>query len=318
MSRQPIGFRSIKNPNAPRQAGVDLERLCSMKLERLRRMKAITHGRGSTTWSRTHTWATGCCVTLLWLVVPTATILPAGQGSDRLTDGDVKQIIENVNQARDRFEDQLDGKVKSSILRGPRGETNVEAYLDDLQENVKRLKDRFKSDYSASKEAETVLRQGTDIHTYIKTQPKEMKGGSEWDRMASELGRLASAYGTSFPLPPEAPVRRMNDEEVAKTADDVARAANRLKDQIGRDAALAQPARDALKTDLDKLIDHAKDVKSRTSDSRPATAEARDLMIMAGKVGGFVQQNAVGSSTTAAWDAVRTPLTKLQQAFRIQ
>lgn len=310
MSRQPSRFRSMATPKVPGQAGVDLERS--------RRMKAITHGLRSTTWSQTHTWATGCCVTLMWLVLPTATLVPASQVSDRLTDAAVKQLIEDVNQARDRFEDQLDGKLKSSILRGPRGEVNVGAYLDDLQENVGRLKDRFKSDYSASKEAETVLRQGTDINTFIKAQPKEMKGGSEWDRMASDLGRLASAYGTTFPLPPEAAVRRMNDEEVAKTADDVAKTAGRLKDQVDRDAALAQPARDALKTDLNKLIDLAKDVKSRTSDSRPATAETRDLMIMAGKVGGFVQQNALAPATTAAWDAVRTPLTKLQQAFGIQ
>ena len=30
-----------------------------------------------------------------------------------------------VDENRDRFEDQLDGKLKRSILRGPRGEVNV-------------------------------------------------------------------------------------------------------------------------------------------------------------------------------------------------
>jgi hypothetical protein len=41
-------------------------------------------------------------------------------------------------------------------------------------------------------------------------------------------------------------------------------------------------------------------------------------MIVAGKVGGFVQQNPVAAATTSAWDAVRTQLTLLQQAFGIK
>src|SRR5215510_10766271 len=103
------------------------------------------------------------------------TFAPA-QSGERLADKEVKQIILDVDQARDRFEDQLDGRIKSSTIRGANGEVNVERYLDDLQENIKRLKERFTVDYSASKEAETVLKQGTEINEYIKKQPSEMKG----------------------------------------------------------------------------------------------------------------------------------------------
>jgi hypothetical protein len=41
---------------------------------------------------------------------------------ERLSDREVKQLVEDVDQARDRFEDQLDGNLKSSILRTPTGE----------------------------------------------------------------------------------------------------------------------------------------------------------------------------------------------------
>ena len=37
------------------------------------------------------------------------------QAPERLTDKEVKALIETVDQARDRFEDQLDGRVKHSI-----------------------------------------------------------------------------------------------------------------------------------------------------------------------------------------------------------
>jgi hypothetical protein len=87
--------------------------------------------------------------------------------ADRPTDKDVKDLIERLNHDRDRFEDQLDGKLKRSILRGPGGEVNVERYLDDLQDNVGKLKDRFTPQYAASQEASKVLRQSSDIQRYI-------------------------------------------------------------------------------------------------------------------------------------------------------
>lgn len=255
--------------------------------------------------------AAGLVMLSVLVTAPAAQPIPG----ERLSDRDVKQIIASVDQTRDRFEDQLDGMLKSSTLRGPRGETNVGAYLDDLQENVERLKDRFKPEYSASKEVETILRQGTDINSYIKAQPGELKGASEWDRMAAELGRLAAAYGTGFPLPANAAVRRINDPEAAAAAEDVARAADKLKKELDRETSLVKSARDAIKEELDALIQQAKTVKSRTSGARPATAEMRDLTITAGKVGRFVQENTVGPWMTAAWEALRAPLDKLQQAF---
>lgn len=263
-------------------------------------------------------WATAACLVFIGTFLPAPLTSSSTQSGERLSDKDVKQIIDDVNQARDRFEDQLDGKVKSSILRGERGEVNVESYLDDLQENVKKLKERFTPKYAASKEVEVVLRQGTDINTYIKAQPAEMKGGSEWDRMAQQLGRLADAYGTTFPLPAGAAVRRINDAEAAQTAEEIAKAADRLKKSINSDASLTKQAKDAVKEDIDKLIDQAKQVKSRAADSKPATAEVRDLMIMAGKVGTIVQQNTLGSGATSAWSAIQTSATKLQQAYGLR
>ena len=78
---------------------------------------------------------------ILLLVAPAAS-------AERLNDKAVKQLLERIYNERDRFEDQLDGKLKRSILRGPSGgEVNVEKYLDDLQENANNLKDRFTPQY---------------------------------------------------------------------------------------------------------------------------------------------------------------------------
>jgi hypothetical protein len=258
----------------------------------------------------------GCAVAGL-LSVFTAGL--AAQSGDRLQDREVKQIIEDVDRARDRFEDQLDAKVKLAVLRGSAGEVNVERYLDDLQSNVKNLKDRFTADYAASKEAETVLRQGSEIQTYFKSQPGEFKGRSEWDALASAMGRLASAYSTAFPLQPDAPVRRINDGEVASTAEALARNADELKKQIDKEQGLPPPVRSSAKKDVDLLIKQAKAVKSRASDAKPATAEAKTLFASVHKVGAFVGgQPSLLPGTMSAWGALRAPLDLLEQAFGLR
>ena len=245
--------------------------------------------------------------------------LPArAQSGERLSDRDVKQIIEAVDHGRDRFEDQLDGKIKDATLRGPRGEVNVEQYLQDLQDNVTKLKERFDTDYSASAEATAVLRQSSDIHNYLQNQAAEIKGRSEWDRLALDLGRLADAYDTTFPLSADAPVRRINDRETAARAEEIAKQADVVKRAVGQDKVLAKADRDAIRADLDQLKHQANTVKDRASDSKPATAEARQLMSLVDKINSSFKGKAPQPSTLSAWGGMRASLDTLGQAYRIK
>ena len=148
-------------------------------------------------------------------VIAAALLAMPAVSADRLPDKDVMALIERIDNERDRFEDQLDGKIKDSIIRGE-GEVHVGRFLDDLQANVGRLKSRFTSDYSASAEVTTVLRQGTDIQRFMSKQPPDLDGASEWTRLASSLGELAKVYATTFPLPEGQQARRFNDGEVEK------------------------------------------------------------------------------------------------------
>jgi hypothetical protein len=118
--------------------------------------------------------------------------------ADRLSDKDVKSLMERIDNERDRFEDQLDGSIKSKILRGPGGEVNVERFLDDLQNNVDRMKERFTSEYAASAEVTTVLRQGTDIQRFMSTQPPDLDGAS-WANSRRCTGRQCRLGWTTTP-----------------------------------------------------------------------------------------------------------------------
>lgn len=244
----------------------------------------------------------------LWSMPALAQVHPA-----RVSDNDVKTLIESVDEGRDKFEGNLDGQFKGSTVRGPNGETKVAGALQDYQDNTKKLKERFTTDYAAGPEVTTVLKQSTAIDTFMQGTPSAMKGRSEWDLQTANLKRLAEVYGTTFPMPDGATVRRTNDKETAAAAAAMATAADRFKSDLDKDKTLAKPEKDAAKKDVEMLIKQADAVKSRTSDGKAATGEMRQLVEQVAKLQTFVGAHPIPTMTN--WQAVQTSLGKLQQAF---
>jgi hypothetical protein len=241
--------------------------------------------------------------------------------ADRMSDKDVKALIERINHDRDRFEDQLDGKLKRSILRGPGGEVNVERYLDDLQENVGKLKDRFSSSYAASAEATTVLRQGSDIAHFMSSQLANFDGASEWNRLASSLGDLAAAYSTTMPMAGGQQARRLNDQEVRKTADDLSRSADQFKKDLDSslksDKTVDKAARESAVREVDALKKDAKELASIVGDGRPASGEAKALLDRANAIRTASSARTLSPAARSAWGTLESGLGKLAQAFNM-
>ena len=255
------------------------------------------------------------------LALPGAAAAGQAPSGERLNDKDVKKLLEQVDNNRDRFEDQLDGKLKRSIVRGPGGEVNVEKYLDDLQENVDKLKDRFTPQYAASAEATTVLRQGSDIQRYMSTLPPNFDGASEWNRLAASLNELAAVYGTSFPLPEGQQARRLNDGEVQKTAEQIAKNADAYKKELDtslkKDKTIDKATRESAVKDAAGLKDDAKRVASLVGDGKPASGEAKALLQHAAAVQSASSGRALSPGAQTAWGAVQADLAKVSQAFGI-
>lgn len=222
-------------------------------------------------------------------------------------------LIDQVDEGRDKFEGNLDGQFKGSTIRNASGETKVAGALQDYQDSTQKLKERFTSDYSASAEVATVLKQSMAIDAFMQRQPNSMKGRSEWDRQAANIKRLAEAYGTTFPMPDGAAVRRMGDKETAIVAGAIAEAANRFKSDLGKAKTLPKPDMEATKKDAELLVKQANAVKSRTSDGKPATAEVRQLVDQTAKIQAFIEAHPIPTMTN--WQTVQSSLVKLQQAF---
>jgi len=252
-------------------------------------------------------------------VAAVALILTASSASaqrgERLSDKAVKEIIDEVDTGRDKFEGNLDGGFKGSTLRGPNGETKVAGALQDYQDSTKKLQQRFTPEYSASAEASTVLKQSMQIDAFMNGPTSPAKGRNEWDRHTVNLRRLAEIYGTTFPLPDGATVRRLNDKESADAAAAVAAQAELAKRAVDADKTLAKPDRQALKSDVEAVIKQAKTLQSRLKDGKPATADGRTLKEMVLAL--TPQGRQLPPAVLSAFGGLRAPLEKLDQVFGI-
>jgi hypothetical protein len=256
----------------------------------------------------------------LFVVVLAATTSGATFASDRLSDRDVRALVERIDEGRDRFEDALDSQLKRSVMRGPSGELDVERFLDDFDKNIDRLKDRLKPDYSAGTDVAAVLHHASAIERYFRGQPSGTKGESEWNRLALDLKALAAAYGADFPLADNAPVRRMSDREVATALENVAESTALLKKSVDtdlkKDATLAKQSRQAIVREVDELGKDAKALRDRVEDGEPSSAEADRLLGRATKVKAFVDSHPVPTSAST-WTSVVTRLKAVADAYGV-
>jgi hypothetical protein len=253
------------------------------------------------------------------LSVVVASAVPLG-AADRLTDKDVKSLVERIDEARDRFEDALDGKLKSSIVRGPNGEVNVSRFLDDFQENVDRLKERMTPEYSASAEAGAVLRQASIIDRFFRAQAPGTRGESEWNRLSSDLETLATAFGTEFPPPENAAIRRVGDRELAVSVEEIGKTADRVKKSLDNELkkipTVDGSSRQAIVADVDQLAKDAKALRGRVKDGKPSSAEAQSVLTRATKLQSFIAGHQVPASA-AAWAGATKHLQGVASAYGV-
>lgn len=238
--------------------------------------------------------------------------------ADRLTDKDVKELVTRIEQGRDRFDDELDDKLKSSIVRGSSGEVKVDDFLNDFQQSIDRMEERLKPEYAGSAEAGAILRQATVIDAFFKQQPAGTRGESEWNRLVTDLKILAATYGTSFPLGPNPTVRRIGDRELADTLERVAEGANRVKSsldsELKKNTTVAQSSREAIVREADQLVKDAKDLKDKVEDAEPSSAEGERVLTRAATLQTFVTKNQV-PTTAGIWSGLAGQLRTVAEAY---
>ena len=264
-------------------------------------------------------------VTRIWILAGALSLLGlsspvlAQEQMARLSDKDVKALVATIEKQQKSFERALDSKFKRSILRGASGEVQVSFYLEDLGDALEQLRKRFTGSYSASSEATEALKRADFMNSYVRKNP-QMKGANEWDVFGSSLQQLARAYGTTFPLPDDAAIRRIGDGELQDAATAISKLAKDMKKPVrkyvkGSDAL--KVAGKSLNDELSSLADQSKTLASRIRSGKPASAEARQMMDVVRRVESLLETEGMPGQVATAWQEGSSSINKVKQAFAL-
>ena len=153
----------------------------------------------------------------------------------------------------------------------------------------------------------------------MSTQPPDLNGTSEWNRLATSLNELAAAYGVPFPLPESQAPHRMNDREVRTAAEAAAKNADHFKDELDSslksEQTIDKTTRETAVKDIDILKEDAEKLSSAIGDGKPASGQAEALLEHATRVGGSLKGRTLSPSAQGAWASVQSDLDKVAQAF---
>ena len=254
-------------------------------------------------------------VFLLGLTTP----VPAEEQMARLSDRDVKELVKTIEKQHSSFRRALDSKFRRSILRGPGGEVQVSYYLEDLGESLEQLRKRFTGSYSASAEATEALKRADFMNSYVRDNP-QLKGANEWYVFGSSLQQLARAYGTVFPLPEGAAIRRIGDGELQDAASAISKFAKDMKKPVGKHVTGTDELKvlaKSLNEELSALSDRSRMLASRIRSGKPASAEARQMMDSVAQIESLLEMEVIPGEVTVAWQEGASGINKIRQAFAL-
>ena len=244
---------------------------------------------------------------------------------ERLTDQEVKALLESVEKKREAFEAALDEKVKNSTIKDARGEVNTNEFFDDLQDQVQRARERFSADYSASSEVLSLLQLATRIDAWASKQPAGFRGAREWGPLATDFRRLSAAYNSALLRPGQQALgvqaRRLNDAELVTAAANVEKKMDAFRSAyngaLTANTNLTPASRQAATKNVDAMKDSARALRAALGKKQKGVAEASSLLKASGAMVDATLKLPPDSSAGAAWTALREELSKVALAYEV-
>lgn len=116
----------------------------------------------------------------------------------RLTDKEIEQLLHRIEQQATKFRNSLDTALDRSRLDGTRREDDINAFIKEFDQEVKRLHDRFDERKSVAADVQTVLDRSDRINDFMRRHRLTDSAQNEWLTLKTNLDELAQAYGVSW------------------------------------------------------------------------------------------------------------------------
>lgn len=116
----------------------------------------------------------------------------------RLSDKEVERILHRIEQQSGKFRDSLDSALDRSRLNSTDREDDINAFIKQFDQEVRRLHDRFDEHKSVAADVQTVLDRAARIDNFMRRRGLTEKAQNEWSALRANLDQLAEAYAVAW------------------------------------------------------------------------------------------------------------------------
>jgi archaellum component FlaC len=116
----------------------------------------------------------------------------------RLNDKDVERILHRIEDQSHRFKSSLDSALDRSRLNGTRREDDINEFIKQFDNEVKRLHDRFSDHKSVAADVQLVLDSAARIDEFMARRQVGGRADDDWSRLKADLDELSQAYSVDW------------------------------------------------------------------------------------------------------------------------
>jgi ABC-type transporter Mla subunit MlaD len=116
----------------------------------------------------------------------------------RLTDKEVERILHGIEQQSGKFRSSLDSALDRSSLNSTDREDDINAFVKEFDQEVRRLHDRFDEHKSVAADVQAVLDRAARIDSFMRRRGLTERAQNEWSALRANLDQLAEAYSVTW------------------------------------------------------------------------------------------------------------------------
>ncbi len=262
---------------------------------------------------------------LIFIAVFAALIGLAGMASAqqpyRLSDNEMKKLLERIEKESEQFRDALKKGLKNSRLDIGRGEENIHQFVEDFEVSTKRLKDRFNGQRSVAADVEEVLRRAAYVDRFMQRHPLVTRADRQWATLRRDLDALAIAYNVSWQWerPSERPTR-LSDTQIKSLLDSLKGGANRYRESMKKALKNNREVDRQARDNINKTLDDFAKATDRLRDHFGAKSFNRDLEEVrrwAATIDSFMQRHRLPEQVQWNWTSLHNNLQEVARAYNI-
>jgi uncharacterized protein YukE len=116
----------------------------------------------------------------------------------RLSDKEVERMLHGIEQQSGKFRSSLDSALDRSSLNSTDREDDINAFVKEFDQEVRRLHDRFDEHKSVAADVQAVLDRAARIDSFMRRRGLTERAQNEWSALRANLDQLAEAYSVTW------------------------------------------------------------------------------------------------------------------------